>query len=1307
MLVTSDGTFSSKDLLRAVGNSDGAFSSKDLLRAVGNPKEPLAISDVRSTVRISSGLSPTPADRTLSNRDPHRTAAIYNNTFNGEDLHRTITDRFGRERRSFVSFLNSFKSSYIAPLWTQKYLTWLFPESVTMRGKKRPPEERVCNVAGPLPPCKVCGEKAAGFHYGVNTCEACKGFFRRSLIRKGEYTCLGSGNCPIGINRRKSCAKCRYIRCLDVGMSKKAIKTGRYTYQKRTQDTLEIRLMEKMKQETGLQPTQLADIKDPSILYKLGSTNVLANNSTKNIFKRDIVVELKAREGSSLSEKLPRQGNSVLPSDTGNINSESKLRYVLAGHERRTFFSREDEAINVNPNKAVCPSSVVDSSFHPSQDLYPFPSHTLPPLCPSPKPSLVPRTLPPLEFQAPASICSTASPMATVEEPPFSTIHHPPEDVFETHFKQEDERSLFPHNTRTAYPTSSLDQPAETAKERTLSSDNIQPSIIPVTMDNGLAPPIVPARDTSIGQNRNITNHGLTDNHCINQKTNLLSSLSQIHQEPRKCTAYHAFESSPTIIDERICFKFNRPIRNEELLIVKPDDDIRQQTHECQDGCHKLETKPDSTEQYPSPQSSLNRNSQYEQAANPSNNGEVNGLPALLPKISNPRSISATSTYLLAFPHTDIDRITQGTSVENQHSRQPHLHQEQHLHHHHDHHQQQQHVRILYQDLRGETCSCNGSFNDEGYQHQYRQFHQSHQQHEQNEPVNYNHRQWDRHLDNYQKRQAITKGHSYDLSPSHNHLDVFALNSLASLSDPDMSHNFDIDTDRVDSKFLNQSEKWPNKDFVNLKETGLMDIQRQEQEQLKDQPDAVKFKLIERALKTPGVASPCRIPTTSHIRMPSFSDSMFPRQTGERPVSFSPQSSTPPPKLNTKPRPCGFFTFSYSTRNSTVDACEPISTSRVAACILQQNTTLCDPYRNLRRAFCENSCKDANLSSDDEKTQQTVFSPNKYRNAHNHMPGTHARPLKEKEPDTFKETSKPHSSPPDDVPPPPLPPLETWSLVPPVQYSEEEMDQVIAYLVDNHKRFIYDSNSLSDEFFQAKIIECKERCSLQDEIFGHMGIVERDEHEHIYASTGLDVDNRLESLDHMTEIMDADIRHMIAFVKTIPGFRSFSLSDQAALLKAAMPELFFVAYYRGYFSDHYIVVEASKSYCIHNMTTVYPKDYLKKLFAIAGGVRDLKLSFNAVVVLKTLCLFFTDRTPLQDRYHCEVLFDKYLQCFLHQLHLDFPDTHGRVMARLASLLAELREIELISYHLWNTELTQYHTVANKPILVEIFSNGGI
>ncbi|XP_072306146.1 peroxisome proliferator-activated receptor delta b isoform X2 [Eucyclogobius newberryi] len=74
--------------------------------------------------------------------------------------------------------------------------------------------------------CKVCGDKASGFHYGVHACEGCKGFFRRTVRMKLEYDRCERA-CKIQKKNRNKCQYCRFQKCLSLGMSHDAIRYGR------------------------------------------------------------------------------------------------------------------------------------------------------------------------------------------------------------------------------------------------------------------------------------------------------------------------------------------------------------------------------------------------------------------------------------------------------------------------------------------------------------------------------------------------------------------------------------------------------------------------------------------------------------------------------------------------------------------------------------------------------------------------------------------------------------------------------------------------------------------------------------------------------------------------------------------------------------------------------------------------------------------------------------------------------------------------------------------------------------------------
>ncbi len=68
--------------------------------------------------------------------------------------------------------------------------------------------------------CKICGDRASGYHYGVASCEGCKGFFRRSIQKQMSYKCMKDGACVILLLNRNRCQHCRFKKCITMGKFK-------------------------------------------------------------------------------------------------------------------------------------------------------------------------------------------------------------------------------------------------------------------------------------------------------------------------------------------------------------------------------------------------------------------------------------------------------------------------------------------------------------------------------------------------------------------------------------------------------------------------------------------------------------------------------------------------------------------------------------------------------------------------------------------------------------------------------------------------------------------------------------------------------------------------------------------------------------------------------------------------------------------------------------------------------------------------------------------------------------------------------
>ncbi|XP_061838512.1 nuclear receptor ROR-alpha B-like isoform X2 [Nerophis lumbriciformis] len=191
-------------------------------------------------------------------------------------------------------------------------------------------------------PCKICGDKSSGVHYGVITCEGCKGFFRRSQLPTVSYSCSRQSNCTIDRSSRNRCQHCRLQKCLAQGMSKDAVKFGRMSKRQRDSLIAEVERHRQQQQQQLQMDAQLGlsypakERQDCSsqLLQPVASAYSYSGDSELLSFTADVHPYLLCSPNQQMSDMIYRS-SSVSPSSRTHMRLDGSGHADLRGLDSR------------------------------------------------------------------------------------------------------------------------------------------------------------------------------------------------------------------------------------------------------------------------------------------------------------------------------------------------------------------------------------------------------------------------------------------------------------------------------------------------------------------------------------------------------------------------------------------------------------------------------------------------------------------------------------------------------------------------------------------------------------------------------------------------------------------------------------------------------------------------------------------------------------------------------------------------------------------------------------------------------------
>lgn len=220
----------------STATDDYVITSLDIVASTSNDVHGSCCSDVLSP-ESSSSLSSDSAE--MSSRDNSVTSRLKSILISRQKLKRPQSPSFNPIQKS-ISMHN----------YSRLEEKRKFDSGCGVEDRNK--EKYLPKSALRFPPCCVCSGTASGLHYGVNSCEPCKGFFTRYLRKKEEYKCAKENNCPITNRLRGNCSACRLKKCLSLGMSRKNSRLGRYSLSRRMETIMQVNELERNTTEQRL-----------------------------------------------------------------------------------------------------------------------------------------------------------------------------------------------------------------------------------------------------------------------------------------------------------------------------------------------------------------------------------------------------------------------------------------------------------------------------------------------------------------------------------------------------------------------------------------------------------------------------------------------------------------------------------------------------------------------------------------------------------------------------------------------------------------------------------------------------------------------------------------------------------------------------------------------------------------------------------------------------------------------------------------------------------------------------------------------